>query len=149
MEIIGLRGNVPFEEMSERLRSTGADVAIMDAEMVFGRIHAISAADHAERSFVNGTNRSKTFLTEFLMYMAGERQISKALERMKPKGRDIVAVIFSGDSKQLEDIGERDDTLIDGTEEKAGRIGLNKNGLNVSYDDLVLEMVAMLDILKN
>jgi len=149
MEIIGLRGKVPFGEMSERLRSAGIDAALMDADMVFGRIHVISAAEHAERSFRNGTNRSKTFVTEFLMYMAGERQISKALERMRPKGNDIVAVIFSGDRKQLESIGEPDDTLVDGTEEKAGRIGLIKNGLSVSYDDLVLEMVAMLDILKN
>jgi len=149
MEIFGLKGNVPFEEMSKRLHSAGVNAALMDPFMVFGRIHVISAAEHAERSFANGTNRSKTFVTEFLMYMAGERQISKALERMRPKGSDVVAVLFSGDSGILRDIGERNDSLIDGTEEKARLIGLDRNGLNISYDDLALEMVAMLDILKN
>ena len=149
MEIIGIRANVAFNEMSERIRSAGADAALMDASMVFGRLHVISAMEHAERSFRHGTNRSKTVLTEFLMYMAGERQISKALERMKPKDNNIVAVLFSGDVSVLNGLGERDDSLIDGTEEKAKRIGLKKNGLNVSYEDLALEMVAMLDILKN
>jgi KEOPS complex subunit Cgi121 len=148
MEIVGLKGNIRFEEMSERLRSCGAEIALMDASMVFGKIHVISAAEHAERSFRDGTNRSKTFITEFLMYMAGERQISKALDRMRPKSKDMVAVLFSGDITVLNGMGERDDALIDGTEAKAQCIGISRNGLDVSYDDLVLETVAMLDIMK-
>jgi hypothetical protein len=68
---------------------------------------------------------------------------------MRPKNENIVAVFFGGSSSTLDGMGERDDSLIDGTEEKAARMGLKKNGLGVSYEDLALETVAMLDILKN
>ena len=153
VEIVGFIGGKKFEDISEYFNSADVDVIVMDSMRVFGRNHVISAMEHAERSFRNGTNRSKTIITEFLLYMAGERQISRALSTMKPKSEQggIVAVFPNGVSKSvLEGSGmKRDDSVIDGTEEKAKVIGLSKNGLDVSYEDLVLEMVAMADVMKS
>jgi Uncharacterized conserved protein len=144
--IVGLKG-IPYGSVIESL-SKNKDFAVMNASFVLGCSHVESAAMHASRSFENGTNRSKTFVTEFLLYMAGERQISKALTKMTPKdGEDMVAVVFNNttDLSKLEKY--RDDMLIEATEEKAKLIGWNGKE-RISYEDLALEMVAFVDILK-
>ena len=152
MDIIGLKGNVEFGVLSEHLRSKGAEAVLMDTKRVFGRLHVISAMEHAKRSFANGNNRSKTLITEFFIYMAGERQITKALEIMTPKGgqKDLIVLFLNGyEDSMIKGSGmKRCDELIQGNEEKAKIIGLEKNGQNISYEDLVLEMVAMVDIQK-
>ena len=152
MKTAGLVGGMGFDKISEYFRSAGVDAIIMDPMRVFGTVHITSSMEHAQRSFANGTNRSKTVITEFLLYMAGERQISKALAVMKPKNNGSVVIVFpdGADDAVIAGLGmELDDTVIAGTDEKAEAIGLSKNGLNVSYDDLVLEMVAMVDVMKN
>lgn len=151
MRIIGLEGDMDFIELADLFRSKGIEAAVMDPMHVFGSIHIESAMIHAKRSFDNGTNRSKTMLTEFLLYMAGERQISKAMSAMKPKdGQNAFVVAFFDDvdDSVLKDIPmTRCDSLIEGTEEKAELLGL-KNEMNIPCDLFVLEMVAMVDVLK-
>ena len=143
MRIFGIKG-VEYEKVKEHLK--GTEAAVMSASKVFGTIHVETAAMHATRSFKNGTNRSKTFVTEFLLYMAGERQISKALSLMTPAGKeDIVAVIFDDAQIPPELEKKRNDSVIAGNEKKAKIMGLN----GTSCEDLVLEMVAFTDILKN
>ena len=102
-ELIGIRGPVPFEDLVAHFTSLGGDVILMDPDMVCGREHVMSAVMHAERAFSNGTNRSKTILTEILLYCAWERQIGKALSKMKPKeGRDeYVALLIDVDDPHL------------------------------------------------
>ena len=153
MRIVGLVGKKEFTEISDYFLSKDVEMIIMDPMRVFGKDHITSAMEHARRSFRNGTNRSKTVITEFLLYMAGERQISRALDAMKPKKGSISFVVVFPDGVDddiIDNLGmKRDDSLITGTEEKAIAMGLSKNGLDVLYDDLVLEMVAMADVLKN
>jgi len=144
--MFGLKG-IPYGDVVNSL-SINKDFAVMNSSYVLGCSHVESAAMHASRSFANGTNRSKTFVTEFLLYMAGERQISKALAKMTPKDGDgIVAVVFNNryDLSCFEKY--RDDTLIEGTEEKAKLLGWDGKE-RISYEDLALEMVAFADILK-
>ena len=144
--IIGLKG-MNYSDVVDSL-SVNKDFAVMSSSLVLGCPHVESAAMHASRSFMNGTNRSKTFVTEFLLYMAGERQISKALAKMTPKdGGDMVAVVFNNVSDLSQFDGHRDDTLIEATEEKAKLLGWNGKE-KISYEDLALEMVAFVDILK-
>ena len=123
----------------------------MDPMRICGRDHVISAVMHAERSFEHGTNRSKTLLTEILLYAAGERQISKALSMMKPKGgckEYALALLDQPDDLRLSDIGmERDDTILDANDEKAGIMGFDRS-FGISYEDQALEMVALLDLAK-
>ena len=106
--------------------------------------------EHAVRAFEHGMNRSKTILTETIIYAASERQISKALSRMKPKeGRmDYVALLIDIPDPKLDEIGmTRDDSLIEGTPEKAERLGLI-NEMGIPCEDLALERVALLDLAK-
>ncbi len=148
-QVIGMRGDASFDEIISHFTGMGGEVVLMDPDMVAGRDHVLSAAMHAERSFAEGTNRSKTILTEIILYSAWERQISKAVARMKPKeGRnEYVALLIDVQDPKLDEIRmERDDSLIEPTDEKAERLGLRKGP--VSYEDQAVENVAMVELLK-
>ncbi len=145
-----MRGDAPFDTMINHFTSMGGDVVLIDPDMVAGKDHILSAAKHAERAFSEGTNRSKTVLTEIILYAAWERQISKALAKMKPKeGRnEYVALLIDIADPKLDAIGmSRDDSLIDATDSKAERLGLKKGA--VSYEDQAIENVALVELLKN
>ena len=149
LQVIGMHGNATFEQMVGHFTSMGGDCVLVDPDMVVGRDHLLSAAEHAERAFREGTNRSKTVLTEIILYSAWERQIGKAMTKMKPKeGRnDYVALLIDIDDPRLEEIGMiRDDSLVDATQEKAERLGLIGGAL--SFEDQAVENVAMVELLK-
>jgi len=119
----------------------------MDPDAVMGKDHLYSAIMHAQRSFFEGTNRSKTLLTEIILYSAWERQISKALSKMKPKGDSYVAILIGIKDPRLEEIGMlRDDSLIEPTDRKAELLGLSNGSL--PYEDQAMENVAMVELLK-
>lgn len=148
-QVIGIRGEAGFDDIVKHFISKGGDVVLMDPDMVVGKDHINSAVMHAARSFYEGTNRSKTLLTEIILYAAWERQISKALAKMKPKeGRnEYVAVLIEIHDPDLEAIGmTRDDSLMDPTDEKAEKLGLVKGP--IPYVDQALENVAMVELLK-
>ena len=149
LQVIGMHGNATFEQMVGHFTSMGGDCVLVDPDMVVGRDHLLSAAEHAERAFREGTNRSKTVLTEIILYSAWERQIGKAMTKMKPKeGRnDYVALLIDIDDPRLEEIGmTRDDSLFEATPEKAERLGLIVGSL--SFEDQAVENVAMVELLK-
>ncbi len=151
VKVIGLRGEASFDDMVKHFTSLGGEVVIMDPMYVCGKDHIISAVRHAERSFEHGTNRSKTLLTEILLYAAGERQISKALEKMRPKAgckEYALALLDVPDDLKLNDIGmERCDSILDANEAKADALGLDRS-FDIPIEDLALEMVALLDLAK-
>jgi len=148
-QVIGMRGDADFDTVVKHFTSMGGDVVLMDPEMVVGKDHILSAAMHAERSFSEGTNRSKSLLTEIILYSAWERQISKALSKMKPKEgcNEYVALLIDIGDPRLQEIGMvRDDSLIGATDEKAERLGLVKGP--IPYEDQAVENVAMVELLK-
>ena len=149
LQVIGMHGNATFEQMVGHFTSMGGGCVLVDPDMVVGRDHLLSAAEHAERAFREGTNRSKTVLTEIILYSAWERQIGKAMTKMKPKeGRnDYVALLIDIDDPRLEEIKMiRDDSLFEATQEKAERLGLIAGSL--SFEDQAVENVAMVELLK-
>ncbi len=148
-QVIGMRGKVGFDDIIGHFTSMGGECVLLDPDMVCGKCHAMSAFMHAKRAFEEGTNRSKTIMSEIILYCAWERQIGKAMAKMRPKeGRDeYVAVLLGIDDPELDAIGmERDDSLADATEEKARKLGLNDGFL--SYEDQALENVACVELLK-
>ena len=151
VRVIGLRGDASFDDMVKHFTSLGGEVVIMDPMYVCGKDHIISAVRHAERSFGNGTNRSKTLLTEIILYAAGERQISKAMSRMKPKDgckEYALALLDIPEDMKLDMIGmERDDSIVEANEEKAKAMGLDTS-FGIDYEDLALETVALLELAK-
>ena len=147
--VIGLRCVRPFNDIVKHFVDMGGDVILVNPGLVCGRDHLLSAVMHAERAFASGNNRSKTLLTETIMYAAGERQISKALSKMRPKDGcgEMAAVVFNVTDMRLPEIDAvRDDKILECTPEKAKNMNLDVTMAPAC--EMALEMVAMMDIQK-
>ncbi len=148
-QAIGMRGDADFDSIIAHFQSLGGDAVLMDPDMVCGKDHILSAAAHGERSFAEGTNRSNSLLTEIILYAAWERQIGKALAKMRPKaGRnEYVALLVDIGDPELDEIGMvRDDSLMDATPWKTEKLGLDSCFL--SPEDMAVENVALLELQK-
>ncbi len=133
------------------------EVVAVDAAMVCGRDHLVSAAEHAARAFKRGTNVSSTLTIETLLYASGEDQIYKALEKMGPKdgsgGLGLVLFDVHDPEGLLSHLGlRRDDDLLAPDEGKLRRFGITEEELDAvpreDGADLVLEKVAFVEMLK-
>ena len=147
--VIGIRCDLPFDDIVTHFRGLGGDAVLLSSEYVCGRDHVLSAVMHAERAFAQHTNRSRSIITETILYAAGERQISKALAKMRPEEGcgGMAAAVFGVDDLHLDRIGAViDDSLLECTEEKAKKLGVYVPG--IPPEDLVLEMIAVMDIQK-
>jgi KEOPS complex subunit Cgi121 len=157
-EIMGGRGKVVDpNQLLARLQSVkGGQVLALDAEMVCGREHLESAVEHARRAFDRGTNSANNMMMETMLYASGERQISKAREKMSVRaGSDRVALILFGAHKDevllIAGLVE-DESVLECTEDKLVRFGIEPGELEAvprgKAKDLVLERVAFVEILK-
>jgi KEOPS complex subunit Cgi121 len=133
------------------------DLLAVDASMVCGPEHMTSALVHAERAFRYGKNAAETLTLETMLYLSGERQLSKAKEKMGLRaGSERVALLFleHGPEEGLWDhLGlTRDDSVLDFEVAKAVSFGISEGELasvpGHMAQDLVLERVAFVDMIK-
>ncbi len=69
-----------------------------------------SAYQKAKRSFERGTNISRDIETETILYVSGERQISKAMERYGLNGDDLYYIIQENEIlKNIEIVEENEE----------------------------------------
>jgi len=144
-----------MESILERAKESGAEVLVLDGDMVFGTDHLGSALHHARRAIDEGRNSSKSLTMETLLYASGERQLGAAIEKMSVSEhtRSVVVAILSGGRF---DIGEGWSQLgprqADVDQDRLKRYGFTEAELStVAPEDrteLVLERVAFVDILK-
>ncbi len=154
---VGVRGDVgPVRAFVKRLREVaqglGLEAQAFDADLVFGAEHLLVAWEHAERAFERGTNVASDRMMEVLLFAAGERQITAALEKLGLKeGQDGAALLIVGEGDPeplIRKLGlGRDDSLLDGRVEMLPAFGITKEeSATVDRDrvfDLVLERVAL------
>jgi KEOPS complex subunit Cgi121 len=157
-EIVGARGKVLSpSHLLNGLRSVrSGQVLALDAGMVCGREHLESAVEHAQRAFARGNNSAKDIMMETMLYASGERQISKAREKMSVKeGSDGVALVLFGAGK--DDVFritglEEDGAVLECSRSKLIRFGIEPGELDAvppeRASDLALERVAFVEILK-
>lgn len=159
--LAGLRGEVSdSEEALGTARDAGradASVQLMRASMVFGRIHLESAIDHAIRSFEQGRNASNSPATETLLYASGTRQIDRAIKKMGIReGDSEIALVAFGEFSLAELLEKanfkQDDSVLDGDASMLVEYGISEKEIasvpESKVFDLVLERVAMVDLLK-
>ena len=156
--ILGARGEAySASDFMLQVQSLPCDVLPMDADMVCGKDHLEAAVIHAKRAMEQGTNASATLSMETMLFASGERQISKAKEKMGVKNgmRHFALVLFDCDDpsevlRRLKMI--KDDLLLLPSREKAMAFGIESGELGSVPDwqaaDLVLERVAFVEILK-
>ncbi len=130
---------------------------IIEAGMVFGKSHIYSAYEHARRAFEEESNSSESLANEVLLYASAERQISSAIKKMGIKDSTTEFCVFLiGDvdmDKLIHDLKLRkDDSVLKGDVRNLKAFGISKKELDTVPDhkvfDLVLERVAMVDLLK-
>jgi len=167
VEIIGCRGKIrDKEEFIKKLKRFGKkkDMAcqIMDASKVYGKEHIISAVEHAVRAFRNKTNSCRTLDLEILLYASGKRQIKDAIDFMGAGDSEEFIFVAVGDTgideyesaiNFLEEEGfEIDDGIIRGDEKTLKKFGISEEEMKSvdksMYGDLILEKVAMVDVIK-
>jgi KEOPS complex subunit Cgi121 len=164
IRIIGAAGEIDVQKVLGIVGKLSSEwkvqIALLDAELVFGREHVLSAFEHAERAFGNGTNTAKTLATELILYASGDRQISVAIEKMGIKdGSKRVAIAILDEiedarmSELLEKLGlKRDDDVLLPEGKSLEAFGISENELAAVPEerrrDLVLEKVALVDLIK-
>jgi KEOPS complex subunit Cgi121 len=157
--VLGARGQVgDVEAFIDALRQlNGGEGLALDADMICGKDHLVSAAMHATRAFERGDNVSGSVVLETQLYASGERQISKAMKKMGIKlGMERIALVFfnvEDPNAALERLGlVRDDDVLDASVEKAIRFGISPDELKAvpedMVEDLVLERVAFVRMNK-
>lgn len=143
-------------------------IQAFDAAMIYSKDHVISATTHAKRAFQQGTNATGSLALELLIYAAGERQIEKAIKKIGvKKGKQKIAFVLTDpvDGKGKKTIDDSikkkllktfdlqcDEKAIQGDKMTLKRFGITDRELSTipgeQYGDLILEKVALVDIIK-
>lgn len=162
VEIIGCKKISNIEKCLEIAKKfsneRGIIVQLMDADMVYGKDHLISAVEHASRAFEEGRNSSSSLSMEILLYASGKKQIKNAIQFSGIKERKSAIAVIAG-KKISKDVVkelmhrlnvERDDSVIQKKEKTLNKFGfsLEEIGATNKPEDLILEKVAMVDIMK-
>ncbi|MEA3143311.1 MAG: hypothetical protein QOG31_635 [Thermoplasmata archaeon] len=158
----GLPGPLRLEDILFEARKSGriAPLQVVRADRVVGPDHLRSAALHAHRAFKEGRAQADTLEVEFLRYLAGERQIRKALDKMGlPEACPAAVAVALGERRLdalrhfVHGLGLReDDTLVRADAGRLRGFGITDAQLAATtparHLDLALEAVAAVDLLK-
>jgi len=169
IKIVGLKGNIKdiddFLKKGENFASKNSlIIQVLNADMIYGKNHIISAVNHAKRAMERKTNTTNSLEKEILLYASGERQLKLAIPKMgikKGKG-NIALVILSKGISEISDQKfndllklftlEQDNKVLAGNKDTLRKFGINetevKTVTKAKYGDLILEKVAMVDIIK-
>ncbi|HUT00501.1 MAG TPA: KEOPS complex subunit Cgi121 [Candidatus Thermoplasmatota archaeon] len=171
--VIGTNGTIEnIEGFIQQLLtfSTKENLVIqaLDATVIYSEGHLISATNHAQRAFEQGTNATNSLALEILLYAAGERQIEKALKKIGiKKGKQKIAFVLTDPLNQktnrkidptvIKNLLKTfhltiDENAIHGDRTTLKRFGITDQELSTipetHYGDLILEKVAMVDVIK-
>lgn len=170
IQVVGATGVIrDVEQFLQQLQlfSTKHNIIlqVLNAEMIYGKDHVLSAADHAIRAFKEKRQSLDSLSLEILLYASGERQIKKAIKKMGIKqGKQQCAIVIidvSGKRSSLTTIIKKmletfhfiqDDTILEGNKETLKRFGISETELRTvsekNYQDVILEKIAMVDVIK-
>ena len=166
LKIVGAKGQIKdvdlfLEQVISFAQEKNIVIQALNADMIYGKNHLISAVDHAKRAMSQKNNTTNSFSMEILLYASGERQLKLAIPKMGVKqGKSNVAFVFADgeiSDNLVNDLLKKvslihDDKVLEGDIDTLKKFGINKKAIaTVSedrYGDLILEKVAMVDIIK-
>jgi len=116
-------------EALEKVKSVEGALAIqlLNWRRVMGHLHLLQASSLAYKAFREGRMVSRSLSIELLLYIAGERQIREAIDKLGAREERVIAVSLALDEskareamfKTIEVLGAKeDDKLIDASLEK-------------------------------
>jgi KEOPS complex subunit Cgi121 len=155
---------VLFNEIDQLSKQNNVIIQIVNADVIFGKDHIVSAYYHTNRCFENNTNSLDDKSLEFLLYLSGERQISKAIKKVGITNQvNTFAIIIIPLQKEndcesiLAHIVSqfnfvKDDAILAGDKTTLKRFGISEKEISTvpeeNYADIILEKVALVDIIK-
>jgi KEOPS complex subunit Cgi121 len=173
IEVIGTNGTIEnIERFIQQLLTFSIKenlvIQALDATVIYSKDHLISATNHAQRAFEQGTNATNSLALEILLYAAGERQIEKALKKIGiKKGKQQIVFVLTDplNKKRNRKVDETiikkllktftltiDENAIHGDRTTLERFGITDQELSIipecNYGDIILEKVAMVDVIK-
>jgi len=167
-KIFGAKGKIEnvdnfLKYISNFAQKNNLLIQVFDADMIFGEIHIFSAFKHAQRAVKRKTNTTNSLEMEIILYASGERQLKLAIPKMGiKKGIVNIAFILISKKNQITNkiIDElldstclnKDDQVLFGNINTLKNFGVNEHEINTvtkpKYEDLILEKVAMVDVIK-
>ena len=170
IQILGAQGdicNVDFflDKIQIFSKENNVIVQVFNADMVYGKKHLISSVQHAKRAFNRKTNTTNSLEMEIILYASGERQLKHAIPKMgvyTGKQNIAFAILTKDNEDKISDnlkeklfeflSLESNDKLLEGNIDTLKRFGIKNKEINTvnesKYQDLILEKVAMVDIIK-
>ena len=166
IKIIGTKGNIKdvdifLKQIQNFAKKISVVVQVFDADVIYGKNHLVSAVQHAVRAFDRKTNTTNSLDKEILLYASGERQLKLAIPKTGvKKGKADIAFIFIGEKIVDKLINEllqklllkRDDKILEGDINTLKKFGLTESEIKTvskdKYGDLILEKIALVDIIK-
>lgn len=151
-----------MKEITDIAQKHSLVIQIVDGDLVAGKEHVRSAVFKAIRSMDAGEAIASSLSLEILLYLAGTRNISKALEIGVKEGEGRVCLIIIGDEVG-KDVKEEIFELLHFKEDDFSRscenkeqlmafFGITEEELGVAGEDklemLVIERGALLEVLK-
>jgi KEOPS complex subunit Cgi121 len=147
------------DQLDDVSTDTGATVQAFDARYVASERHLERAVELADRAIERGENVARDRAVEILLYAAGRRQITEALELGVSPGENRIVVLVDGgdETAAAEAVRTR---VLDSGEGTFGEVdpervreyfGITESELGVvdgDLESLVLERVALLVVEK-
>ena len=132
-------------------------VAVLDAEAVAGERHLLSAWAHLGRSRARGSARLRDPSAEFVLYVAGDDQLPRALARVGVQSSTERFVVVAERPREPEALVERFGLVVDAsayprpvTSATLDRLGITEADRSAvpatAWEGLVLERVALVDL---
>jgi len=172
IKVFGAQGNIQnVEGFLDKIQDFGQKnniiIQVFNADMIYGKNHLFSSVEHAKRAMEGKTNTTNSLIMEILLYASGERQLKLAIPKMGIKeGQSNIAFLFILNNKKIKTkmvgilIDEmlklfslcRNDAILDGDMSILKRFCIDENEIRTvtedKYGDLILEKIAMVDIIK-
>jgi KEOPS complex subunit Cgi121 len=165
--IVGAKGNIQnidnlLDNIRKLSKKNNVSIQVFNADLIYGEKHLISAFEHADRAMNQKTNTTNSLEMEILLYAAGERQLKLAIPKMGViRGKSNLAIIVIDNDKKLDSIIDnllsefnliRDNKVLEGDKNTLKKFGVKQKEIDTvtkaKYQDLILEKVAMVDIIK-
>jgi KEOPS complex subunit Cgi121 len=171
IKVIGAKGNIQdIDLFLKQILSLSEEykivIQVINADIVYGKNHLISASQHSVRAFEQKKNSTNSLAMEILLYASGERQIQRAIQKVGiKKGNENIALVFIDEFQENGKVSNnivgkileilnliREDKVLEGDNDTLRKFGITHQELMTvpknKHRNLILEKVAMVDVIK-
>lgn len=156
IQILGFRASIEnvgdtLDEINS-IRGDGEIIQLLNADSIASRNHVIHGVNQAFLAFDRDENLAKDISVEIVLRCSAQRQISKAFKILGLKEGDMnlcaILVNCRDYSNELSSIFTRDDSVLDGSDEKLMDVyGISDAELqNLSVEEIIIDRITKLTV---